>query len=247
MGKNNNPINIYWAIPSDEGDWQDWSFLYPKPKTLFSELVQSRSKVNPGFFSCPAVSEKMKKILVFRSPMYSSYSYTEESVTPNADGFINIEMARKPSITNGPTLSLSLYYFMFSEDPLDMYATPPFFHEPKYTKFGSVVPGEFDIGRWFRPFTFEVQTWNKEGQFELEENEPMFYMEFKTDRPIILNRFILTKKLKQYEQATINSRHIFKDFLPLSKRYERFKNVGLREKILTEIKKNLIDEEPYKF
>jgi len=72
-------------------------------------------------------------------------------------------------------------------------------------------------------------------------------MEFKTDRPIFLHRFILSKKLKQYEQATIRSRHIFQNFLTLNKRYERFKNVGLREKILTEIKKNLVDEEPYKF
>ena len=247
MGKNNNPINIYWAIPSDETESQDWSFLYPKPKTLFSELAQDRSKQNPGFFSCPAVSEKMKKILVFKSPMDSSHSYNEESITPNTEKFINAEIVRKPTIANGPTISFSLYYFMFSEEPLNVYSTPPFFHEPKHTKFASVVPGEFDIGRWFRPFTFEVQTWNKEGRFELEENEPMFYMEFKTDRPIILNRFILTKKLRQYEQAAINSRHMFKYFLPLNKKYESFKNVGLREKILTEIKKNLIEEDPYKF
>jgi len=37
------------------------------------------------------------------------------------------------------------------------------------------------------------------------------------------------------------------NFKPLASKYQKFKDVGFKEKILTEIKKNLIEEEPYKF
>ena len=40
MKKNNNPITIYWSpyYPITQM-MSDWSFLYPKPKTLFSEFL----------------------------------------------------------------------------------------------------------------------------------------------------------------------------------------------------------------
>ena len=64
---------------------------------------------------------------------------------------------------------------------------------------------------------------------------------------IILKRFNITEKLFLYANANAASSSIFGLGDSLLKRYERFKNVGYREKILTEIKKNLVDEEPYKF
>ena len=38
MSKENKEVNVYWAPYYDVRNPMDWSFLYPKPKTLFSLL-----------------------------------------------------------------------------------------------------------------------------------------------------------------------------------------------------------------
>jgi hypothetical protein len=89
--------------------------------------------------------------------------------------------------------------------------------------------------------------WKESGTFSIEDGEPLFYVEFKTDRPIVLHRFSKSEKLLQYQLANMHSNLLFGPFQTLSEKYEKFKQVGFKEKILTEIKKNLIDEVPYKF
>ena len=248
-----NPINVYWSPQYVSERGNDWSFMYPKPETLMFDLLKNKvSDLNQGsFFSCPAVSTKFKKMLVFRNSIGCSYSYdaTVEPYTIEAKTkqFVDANILRPQALNSGPSIEFGIKAIFFADESLEAVATPPFFHEPKYTKYGTMVPGEFDIGQWFRPVNFEVQLWKNKGEFILEDNEPIFYVEFKTKRPILLHRFNMTEKLSSYTDANVNYSNLFGKRVPLADRYQRFKQVGFREKILTEIKKNVIEEEPYKF
>ena len=193
---NKKPITIYWSSTNCiEKNKQDWSFLYPNPKTLFLDLKQNKEKniENSSFFSCPAINDKTKKILVFYSPMSCEYEYDfnndKNFFSAKSENYLAIEAIRKPALKFSPTIQFSLGYCFFSEESLDAYFTPPMFHKPEYLKYGSCFPGEFDIGQWFRPYNFEVQPWEKNGNFILKENEPLFYVELKTKRDIIMKKF----------------------------------------------------------
>jgi hypothetical protein len=251
---NKKPITIYWSSTNCiEKNKQDWSFLYPNPKTLFLDLKQNKEKniENSSFFSCPAINDKTKKILVFYSPMSCEYEYDfnndKNFFSAKSENYLAIEAIRKPALKFSPTIQFSLGYCFFSEEPLDAYFTPPMFHKPEYLKYGSCFPGEFDIGQWFRPYNFEVQPWEKSGNFILKENEPLFYVELKTKRDIIMKKFNLTEELDSYIQSSVNTTNIFGRGQTLLKRYERFKNVGMKEKIITAIKKNIIEDSDFVF
>lgn len=249
---NKTPINVYWS-PHYISEDIDWAFMYPKPETLLSDLLKDKNKnlSENSFFSCPAVFPKFKKTLVFKNSMSCSYNYdttnTPMIFEPITNNYIEANFIRDPATSFGPTVSFSLHNIFFSDESLEISLTSPFFHEPKYLKYGSIVPGSFDIGQWFRPISFEVQLWKNKGSFILEENEPLFYLEFITKRPILLHRFNLTQKAHAYSQSGKNYSRSFGKMIPLLNRYEKFQQVGFREKILTEIKQNLIEEEPYKF
>ena len=251
--KNKKPINVYWATESTLNQEIDWSFLYPKPKNLFSELIEERNntKDRASYFLCPAVSTKFKKTLTFNNSINCSYEFGKKEkefyIKPTSEEFIHATCIREPAITKGPTFFFSLNYLFFADDSLEVSFTSPYFHKPKYFKNGTVIPGEFNIGKWFRPYNFEIQMWEENGIFSIENGEPLFYAEFKTDRPILLHRFNQNDKIVQYKQANIKSNILFGSFQTLFEKYEKFKEVGFKEKILTEIKKNLIEEEPYKF
>lgn len=243
----NKPINLYWS-PFFIPEYQDFSFLYENPITLYSDLHQYRKKGNPdSYLSCPAMSNKMKKTLVFKNVVESSYEYSEDLINPTTDGSIGFTKIRDSSLNIGPTLNLSYSIVFFADEPVSASFTSPYFHKPQYTQYGSICPGEFDIGQWFRPYDVEIQMWNNEGTFSLKKNEPMFYSEFKTTRPINLYRFEFNEKLRNYCLSCIRTTQTFGRGQSLLSRYEKFKNIGFKEKILTEIKKNIINEEPFKF
>lgn len=251
-------INVYIATGDAESDNNllDWTYMYQKPETLFNLMYKDKVRLESRFltyFSCPAMADKMKKILVFKNTIPGSISYDfrdgKKDIIPLTKTHVNvyIEDFRVPSISSGPTLTFGMTYDIFADESLPVYFTPPFFQKPGYTQDATILPGEFDIGNWFRPYKFEVQTWSDHGTITLKENEPIFYAEFKTNKKIKLQRFMMTKKIQGLASANVNSWSIFGRGQSLLQRYERFRNYGMREKVLTEIKKNLIDEEPYIF
>ena len=247
-------INVYIAYGDSSGP--DWTYMYQKPETLFSLMYKDKVKTESGiltYFSCPAMSEKMKKILVFKNTIPGSVAYDFRDGKKDLVGLtkehvsVFIQDFRTPTINTGPTLTFGMSYNIFSDETLSVYFTPPFFQKPGYTQDATILPGEFDIGNWFRPYNFEVQTWSDHGTLTLEENEPIFYAEFKTDKKIKLQRFVMTENIQKLGTANIDSWKLFGLGQSLSQRYNRFRHHGMREKVLTEIKKNLVDEEPYIF
>lgn len=239
------PITIYWApfVSPMKGE----QLLYPKPTTLFSDLIKKRSdeKDDKNYLSCPAVSNKFKKILTFKTPLTCSYDYDfdkSELLFPSTNASFELRGGRNPTLKDGPVYCFNLSYILFSDEPVDAYFTAPIFSKPTYTKDVSLVPGEFNIGNWFRPYNIEVQFWNKQGTISFEEDEPLFYVELKTDKKFILKRFEMSEKLDGYVRSNTTSFSIFGRGESLLKKYNRFNSVGMKELILTEINKNLIEE-----
>jgi hypothetical protein len=245
-------INVYWAADFTDKD-DDWSMMYPKPKTLFSELISKRVNIGDkaSIFSCPAVSNKFKKTLVLNNTINCKYEFditnNNNIINPTTDEYIYASFKRIPAINYGPLIQFSLGYLFFADQPLEIDVSAPTFHEPRYIKYGTVVPGGFDIGQWCRPVNFELQAWKNKGEIVLEDGEPLMYVNFKTDKKINLYRFNHSDATIKYVKSNITSQILFGPGQSLLNRYKKFNNAGLREKILTEIKHNLIDEDPYTF
>ena len=241
------PITVYWApaFNIDQND-NDWSLLYLKPKSLYKELQETRFEGAPSgnLLACPAFSNKHKNTYVFRSsqPCHYQYDYENNNKVLNTldPRSYYLSSTRDQAFSFGPSFEFSFHHIFFADEPLTASFTPPYYHEPKHTKYGASVPGEFDIGQWFRPFNFEIQTWKNKSEIIIEEKEPLFYVEFKTDRPIIFKEFLINKQLANYSRMCSKSQNILGFGKSLLSKYTRFNEVGLREKILFEIKNNTI-------
>jgi hypothetical protein len=238
------PITVYWGTFNE-----NWSLLYLKPKSLFQEMNESKvdNTPNPNILMCPAFNGVYKNVLVFRSGQDCHYRYDFKGDKESVEIIDPLSykigpQVRKKAFEFGPSIELEHRTFLFADEPLVASFTPPYFHKPAYTNYGAAIPGKFDIGQWFRPYNFEIQTWQNSGDIIIKENEPLFYVEFLTDRPIILKRFNLNTRLEQYLSSCLTSNLIMGQRRSLLSRYERFKNTGLREKVLTEIKNNLVED-----
>lgn len=249
MNSNNEEINVYWApyfASSEVNSMGDWSLLYPEPTNLYSDILKLKTindDSHRSFFLCPAIKDNFKSTYVFKSAMSSEYSYEYKddylSIEEKSKNVLGYDLQRKPTISVGPLIRFNLSYIFFAEEDLDVMFSSPNFHKPKYTNYGTIIPGQFNIGSWFRPYEFEVQMWNNKGSFILEEDEPIFYAKFITNKKIKLNRFILNEKLLSYSEHCLKSPRTIKSNIPLSERYKRFKESKINNLVLKEIKENL--------
>jgi hypothetical protein len=243
-----DPIVIYWAPAINlSSDTNGEEMLYPDPTNLLSDLIKNRNK-NSGassFFSCPAASGRLKRSFVFRNALRSEYHYdftdtVNPVVIPTSKYSIPVKILRQSAMNEGASIVVGLRYIFFSNDSVMAHITPPMMHEPKYTKYGTAIPGAYDISKWFRPFVMELQMWKTAGDLVIEEDEPLFYLEVPEDRDVVLKRFKVNDTLMRYLDGCVQAPAKFGRYLPLSERYKKFTQSRMNELVLREIKKNLI-------
>ncbi len=153
-----------------------------------------------------------------------------------------VELTRKPHLEGTNIFNLLKASLFFSEQPLRMKVTAPYFHDVKYQKYGTFVGGVFDIGRWYRPVHAEIITWEQSGTVKFRGGDPMFYAEFLTEEKVTLVRHKRTELLEYLSSALVNSPfQTPKNFQgTLDSRYEAFDRSDYRAAILEEIQANLI-------
>ena len=250
------PLIIYWSpytLPNgkenafaDKEPTFGWNMLYKDPTNLFSEMVKKRNpkSTTTSFFVCPSVANRLKNTFVFRNSLETTITFdnTDED-NPKVDTTgLGVHVRRPSALVDGISIVLSLKYIFFAEEPLEAVVSPPYMHRPTYWDTMTYTPGNFDISKWFRPIAYEVQTFSSKGEFTVEEDDPIFYVEAITDRPIVFKRFVLTETLFNYSEACVQSPNWYGRNLPLVARYKRFTESKMNELVLKEIKHNLLEE-----
>jgi hypothetical protein len=236
-------LNIYWSPASFTLDEESWNMLYSDPKSILSDFYDKRNTdaKHRSFLSCPAFKDKLKNVFMFNNIFDSEYSYKDNFIESIGQSAVGLYSQRQPSINTGPLLTYNMSWIFFSEEPVDCFFTSPYFHKTEYLSSGALVPGKFDIGSWFRPFNLEMQMYSSEGTIKFNKNDPLFYMDIDTNKKINFIRFNMNKKIHSLYQEAVQSPERYKRLMPLKERYSIFKNSKMKDIILNEIKKEVIE------
>jgi hypothetical protein len=249
--KNLDPIIVYWSPHYKDAFGMDWNILYSDPEQLYKKLNSLRDSVTPAsdnILSCPASTQRLRSTFA-----YSVMTKTDVSIIKDDKGIqdmvlnskqsVGVSVVRGPSLKNNNMIRLSQSLIFFTEEEsLTMHVNPPFWSNSSHLKYGAVVSGGFDIGKWFRPVVCEMNLWEDVDNFVIEAGEDLVYFEFLTDRPIILKRFVLTPELFAYSEACMASNRTIKQWMSMSERYEVFRKTRMKDLVLKEIKKNILGE-----
>lgn len=239
--KPKNEVIVYWASVN-ESDAEKWDILFHQPDNLLDELFEQRDKNNSNnFLRCPANKQFIKNIFVMRNLLETKYEIKETEFIPKGSSFLGIEKPHLPTLKNQPLIELPLDTIFFTEEKdLEMSLTSPFFHYAPHTQFASLVPGRFNINKWFRTMNLEFNVWASSKKFEIGHLEPIAYFNFHTDKNVKLVRFNFTPTLRKIDRVISNS-SIWEKMKTLDWRYARFDKSGIRKMIMSEISKNLLD------
>lgn len=237
-----NTINVYWShVQNTE---LDLSIIYEEPTSLIHELTLNRNNNNKddNLLRCPAVTDLGKNLFVIKNPIKSSASFVIENgqVSSKMESRDNRwGVNRAPSLNNQLLASYDYSIIFFAEENIDVMVTAPYFSQAKHSSWGSIVPGIYNCGAWFRPVNMEFNVWPGITRVSLDEGEPMAYAKFFTEKTVVLKRFVMIPELLT-QAKSCSSAGYWEPRVPLLKRYQRFRNSKRDKFVLEKIKDNLL-------
>lgn len=255
MNNEKDTIVVYWAPGQFTSSEQySWNQFYAPPTPVADPILAQRQKdeTNRVIFGCPAYAEGMINLFEVRSVHEEHVEIPEILFTNPPTTFptriplettLSFDIVRTSSIKNHIDLTYNMSWLFFCEEPLLARFTAPYF-PPKAPAEGAMLAmGEFNVGLWFRNFNMDYMIPTGSTKFDINIDDPLFYVQFYTNKNIVFKRFIhtdITQKLAE-EFAQASNRRGKKMGIRFNKRYELSRKTLLPSLVLNEIKKNLVD------
>ena len=243
---------VYWAPAYSARDAYDLNHLYAEPKSVYEEMVAKKAPlkdVSSDFLRCPATSSLLKNTFSVRAPVDTHVSLNFDSrrikqIGENASNEhsykIKFNFLHQPTLLNHNLINYVHPIVFFSEeDTMVATLTPPYFERVSSYQFGTIVPGRFDVAKWFRPMNMEFQLWPGVDTLNVPAGEALCYLHFDTEKKIVLKRFVTNNEIEKLIGSFVNVSP-FRKFARLSDRYRMFEESQSKQRVLKVIKKQLI-------
>ena len=234
---------IYWAPVFQNDNNIDWNILYYDLESLYDSLrpMKEDSEPRDNFFYCPSFSNLAKSTFLLRNPIESHFRFTESNqLEVLSKNFIHSSIAHPPSLKHHKLIVYGMKWVFFCKEDIEMTLTSPFFNQTNLSRYGCLVPGSLKINSWFRTVSLEYNLWPQVDEVHFQEDEVLGYVSFQTDDKIKLTRFELNEKLRGYLNAAGESSR-WESWVPLKKRYDRFRKTSMNKLVLNEIQKNIVE------
>ena len=244
-----NVINVYWAPHSVSDDSTvtefvgNWNMLYEDPYNVFKHWSQFDLKgQHRSFIACPAFKNLSKNIYAWNWPIDCSYVYDSDngSVEGTSINYIGAKWPRTQTMSVGPSIEMSFRLHMLADQPVEIQITGPYLQQAEYQKYGFLTSGQFDTGQWFRTINVEIQTYKNKGELHFKGGEPIFYINFLTDKKINFHRFELTSEIDTYSRRCVENATMFGSGTPLPKLYNIFNKTRTKEILMKKIKQQVL-------
>lgn len=251
--KNKKPLVIYWGVSAYATESHRVLLADVAFNSVMKDLSARRAK-NPkiptnrkdqvtrqsSYHLCTAVHELTNNMFYLNAPFDINLALDSDGQllpTERSDWFVE----RGQTMDDAFNVDFDYEIHIFSEEDIDISVTPPYLHKSSIPQYGFVSAAKWRISQWFRPVVIIFQLWPGVRELKIKKDEPLVYMSFDTDRPIVFKQFRQTPTIISISEACLRHKWMFK-FLPLRIMYEKFVRQGLRDDLLNEIKNNLIGE-----
>lgn len=229
----NNSINVYWSCI--EKEW----LRAETPVSVLSKFVSDNREIKNSVDVCPAFRLAHRNLFAIKSIYSYNFSVDQDKIVTDMydQEFYNRHVIIRNF--NKKFFTFSQQYIFFTDSPsLEFTAgLPPYLENNNITDRCTVIPGQFDIGKWYRPIEFAFFLKSQYNDFKIEQGEMFQYVKFHTDKKINFIQFKETDILKSYLDDTMNIRMYKKNIFSLDFYYKQF---NLKKLILKEIKENII-------
>ena len=238
---------IYWSVPR----YSDEIYLgLDQPRSAFADFkslcpASSSSNTWTDFTLCPAVTDFSRNLFSLKSPIDLEFWWDNETVhfenSFSENFFKKIVVMRD---AKGGSLSLRIApYFFFSEEDCEMQYSAPLMSSNNFTDNCTVVPGSINIGKWFRPTDHAFLIKHQNQKIKINKGDTIANVRFNTKEKIQFQKFYFTDQCEEFFNKVVNYKKSQNNKLVdyFTVMYNDFENSKLKNKILKEIKNNIME------
>lgn len=184
---------VYWntvakdfGVDGHKGDLDSITMAYFELQPVFTHVVGSRDASADGHYTkCPAFIEYFKNTYVVRSPvdlkLYYDTVSDRLSITPQGQEFYDKFVHHRGIAAGkaGPFLmSLAFYHLFIADKECHIELLPATFHGGSFTEKARLIPGTFDISKWYRPVEVAFEFLNPSAPIDIKRGDPLCYVRF---------------------------------------------------------------------
>lgn len=210
-----------------------------------SPVISSYAKNNPkpisndvNWLGCPSTQKFLKNTFSFKNPLELNMQINKNKTVywpdTNIEDFISIRDYSDKSVILDYLLPVTL----FSSHDIAASITAPYLSKQS-PHSAHIVPGEFNISKWFRPILPSYMIYDLDLSFSINKGEDLFYIKFNTDEKIDFVEFYFNETLKEIVSDSMNLKR-FKKNSGLDYLYNIFKSEKINKIVLKEIEKCVI-------
>jgi len=246
--KDSDIITIYWSPASFTNQDPSWNMLYKAPESVFSKIKRARPQGEMSV--CPSMKGLLKKVYSFESTIDDEFDLSAEYLSSTSSlsrnelmttgSRVALAKARESNFDNFVDITYNLSWAFFSDEPVSARLTAPYFPSFSPVEGAMLAPGEFDIGKWYRPMVLDYHIPIKDSKFVVKKDQPLFFLELKTEKRIEFKRYTLTQELRHLMNESMQATNRYAQNQTLSERYKFAEASSLKERVLKEILKNVI-------
>jgi hypothetical protein len=232
-------INVYWACL--EKEWM----LAKEPENVLKKFYESDFFKNKNvskdtnMHMCPAFNSSLKNVYAIKSIYDYEFSVNKNDIFTNQydQNFLNDHVYPRDFESKMFSFKHAFIFFTESDSLPTSFYQFPVFEDNEITKRCMIIPGNFDIGKWYRAGEFAFYLKKDFDTFKVSQNDVMYYIKFHTDEKINFLQFRNTEKLSSYQNDLFYLNGKIKGKVNMKKFYSSMK---IKNMILKEIKKNLV-------
>jgi len=224
-------INIYY---SQNRKWANELCDYEPQPLLTSEYYKSLPFNT--YRRCYSNLEYFKNVFIMKSPFKFDMRLENESLKTYRDQewFDNyIDLVH----SDEGVIQFLFGTTFFSDSDVEMSQIPASLHNNSFTRNTRLLSGTMNISKWFRPVHAAI-LWTND--FDVENNDALFYLKFHTDEKINFKKFKMSEELEDYQNDCMTLKQK-QPRLNFKKIYDMFTKRNFNDKIMKEIKKNLME------
>ncbi len=240
MLKKNTTI-VYWS-PVTTPDKQTYVNLLWKSIKQLTSVMPSGSEDAGSYRRCVAAVQGLRNTYTFLHPISSTVNLSGDFSSPKVDNSYDGWFPGRAALKDQYVVNYNYSWVFFSEEPVTIKLTPPYMHKTSDSEGGFIPTGMFDISKWFRPINMVYILWKDSSSITVTKDDPTFYVEFLTDKKVVLKQFDMTPELSEIANTTATTNLLLGiQGSSLSERYERFVTSNRHKRVLRLIKENLLE------
>lgn len=226
-------INVYWSCIEDE-----W-LRAVNPIPVYNSVIDQGHFSDANVHRCPAFSNSLKNTFCLKSIYDYTFEVKDNSIwSKDYDQNFYDRHVLVRSMKDRVFSFQQYFTFFTEEDSLLMTGNlQPFLELNDINDRCLVIPGTFDIGKWFRNIEFSFHLKSNFSEFKITEGETYSYVKFHTEEKVNLIQYRHSEKLASILREQMYVRNNTPRLRNLVAYYKMFKTKKI---ILEEIKKNIV-------